>query len=123
MHPIKAQKACSLLILHLFTSDGTARIPSMSYHGAGDWLKPVEGIQDNALMMSVFVVFVPSELATCSKPQEPNSTPRQAALLCTYSFFPSTFVMSRNCVIASWRLDCSSCNSICRVLDAGWFEA
>jgi hypothetical protein len=39
----------------------------MHYHGAGDWLKPVEGIQDNALMMSVFVVFVPSELATCSK--------------------------------------------------------
>jgi hypothetical protein len=50
-------------ILHLFTSDGTARISSMHYNGAGDWLKPTECIQDKALIISVFV---PSELATCS---------------------------------------------------------
>jgi hypothetical protein len=49
---------------HLFTSDGTARIPSMYSNGAGDWLKLIEGIQDNALIISVFI---PSELATCSR--------------------------------------------------------
>jgi hypothetical protein len=50
-------------LLHFFTSDGIARIPSMHYNGAGDWLKPIECILDNALIMSVFVL---SELATCS---------------------------------------------------------
>jgi hypothetical protein len=34
----------------------------MHYNGAGDWLKSIEYIQDNALVISVFV---PS-LATCS---------------------------------------------------------
>jgi hypothetical protein len=51
------------MVLHLFTSDRTTRIPSMHYNGAGDELKPIECIQDNALIISVFV---PSELATCS---------------------------------------------------------
>jgi hypothetical protein len=37
----------------------------MHHNGAGNWLKPIECIQDNALIMSVFV---PSELATCSRP-------------------------------------------------------
>jgi hypothetical protein len=50
------------MVLHLFISDGTARIPSMNYDGAGDWLKPIECIQDNALIISVFIL---SELATC----------------------------------------------------------
>jgi hypothetical protein len=53
------------LVLHLFTSDRTARIPSMHYNGTGDGLKPIERIQDNAIIMSVFV---PSELATCCTP-------------------------------------------------------
>jgi hypothetical protein len=39
----------------------------MHYNGAGDWLKPIECIQDNAPIISVFV---PSELATCSKLQD-----------------------------------------------------
>jgi hypothetical protein len=34
----------------------------MHYNGAGDWLKLIEGIQDNTLMS----VSVPSELDTCS---------------------------------------------------------
>jgi hypothetical protein len=34
----------------------------MNYDGAGDWLKPIECIQDNALIISVFIL---SELATC----------------------------------------------------------
>jgi hypothetical protein len=56
-----------MLVLHLFNADGTASIPSMHYHGAGDQLTPVEGIQDNALIVSGFVVFVPSELAICRR--------------------------------------------------------
>jgi hypothetical protein len=36
----------------------------MHYDGAGDWLKPIECIQDNALIISVFI---PSELATCQQ--------------------------------------------------------
>jgi hypothetical protein len=51
------------MVLHLLTSDRTARIPSMHYNDAGDELRPVECIQDNALIMSVFVL---SELATCN---------------------------------------------------------
>jgi hypothetical protein len=35
----------------------------MHYNGAGDWLKPIECIQDKALIISLFVL---SELATCS---------------------------------------------------------
>jgi hypothetical protein len=50
-------------ILHLFTSGGTARILSMHYNSTGDWLKPIECIQDRALIISIFVL---SELATCS---------------------------------------------------------
>jgi hypothetical protein len=57
---LRIEQCC---LLHLFTSDGTARIPSMHYNGAGDWLKPIECIQDKALIISVFV---PLELATCS---------------------------------------------------------
>jgi hypothetical protein len=36
----------------------------MHYNSAGGWLKPVECIQDKALIISVVV---PSELATCSR--------------------------------------------------------
>jgi hypothetical protein len=43
-------------------ADGIARIPLMHYNSAGDQLKPIKGIQDNALIRSVFVL---SELATC----------------------------------------------------------
>jgi hypothetical protein len=50
-------------ILHLFTSDGTARILPMHYNSTGDWLTLIECIQDKALIISVFVL---SELATCS---------------------------------------------------------
>jgi hypothetical protein len=35
----------------------------MHYNNAGDWLKPIDCIQDNALIISVVVL---SELATCS---------------------------------------------------------
>jgi hypothetical protein len=35
----------------------------MHYNGAGDELKPIECIQDNELIISVFVL---SELATCN---------------------------------------------------------
>jgi hypothetical protein len=52
-----------LVLQRLFTSDGTARIPLMHYNGAGDGLKSVEGMQDNASTISVFVL---SELATGS---------------------------------------------------------
>jgi hypothetical protein len=37
-----------------FTSDRIARIPLMHYVGAGDGLKFIEGIQDNAFIVSVF---------------------------------------------------------------------
>jgi hypothetical protein len=41
----------------------------MYYNGVGDWLKPIEGIQDNALIISMFVL---SELATCSNSMNRN---------------------------------------------------
>jgi hypothetical protein len=50
-------------LLHLFASDRTARISPMHYNGAGDWLKPIECIQNKALIIGVFV---PLELGTCS---------------------------------------------------------
>jgi hypothetical protein len=58
-----SQRSATATILHLFTSDRTARIPSMFYKSVGDWLNPIEYIQDNVLIISVFVL---SELATCS---------------------------------------------------------
>jgi hypothetical protein len=36
---------------------------SMHYKGAGNWLKPIHGIQDNALIVSVSVL---SDLVICS---------------------------------------------------------
>jgi hypothetical protein len=36
----------------------------MHHGGAGDWLKPIEGVHDIALMVSVSV---PSELGTCRR--------------------------------------------------------
>jgi hypothetical protein len=50
----------------------------MHYNGAGAWLKPVESIQDNALIISVFV---PSELATCSMMQD--RTPQRNRFSCS----------------------------------------
>jgi hypothetical protein len=40
-----------IIILHLTTSNSTASIPSEHHNGAGDQLKPVEVIQDNALIL------------------------------------------------------------------------
>jgi hypothetical protein len=37
-------------------SDGTARIPSMHCDGAGDSQKPIEAIQENTFIFSVFVL-------------------------------------------------------------------
>jgi hypothetical protein len=66
---ITGYKAVNGYVPHLFTPDGTARISSMHYNGAGDWLKPIESMQDNALIIIVIMsVFVPPELATCSMP-------------------------------------------------------
>jgi hypothetical protein len=56
-------------ILHLFTSDSIARIPSIHYKCAGNYLKPIECIQDNALILSMFT---PSELATRSRINSSN---------------------------------------------------
>jgi hypothetical protein len=36
----------------------------MRYDRAGNWLKPIEGVHDIALMVSIFV---PSELGTCRR--------------------------------------------------------
>jgi hypothetical protein len=51
-------------LLLLFTSNRTARIPSMHYNSAGNLLKLIKCIQDKVLIISVFVL---SELATCSR--------------------------------------------------------
>jgi hypothetical protein len=40
-----------IIIPHLTTSNSTASIPSEHHNGAGDQLKPVEVIQDNALIL------------------------------------------------------------------------
>jgi hypothetical protein len=53
----------SPILLHLTTSDRTARIPSMHYNSVDNCLKLIEVIQDNAFIVSVCVS---SELVTCS---------------------------------------------------------
>jgi hypothetical protein len=40
---------------HLTMSDGTARIPSIHHNSAADWLNLSEVIQNNTLILSVFV--------------------------------------------------------------------
>jgi hypothetical protein len=68
-------------IPHLTTSDRTARIPSMYYNGAGDWLKSGEVIQDNARTkrkgaVSRFALSLAKKIQDCSglidKPHENN---------------------------------------------------
>jgi hypothetical protein len=48
---------------HLITLGRTARIPSTGYNNATDMLKCDEIIQDNALVVGMFVL---SELVICS---------------------------------------------------------
>jgi hypothetical protein len=52
----------SRAVPHLFTSDGTARIPSMHYDGTCIWLKRSKGIWDIALIFSVVVL---SDMVRC----------------------------------------------------------
>jgi hypothetical protein len=63
--------------LHLTTSDGTARVPSIQHNDATDWLKSIELTQDNA---SAVVILSHRSWVTCGKlPWESlfscNSTP------------------------------------------------
>lgn len=51
----------------LTTSDGTARVPLIHYENATDWLESIKIIQDNALIVRVFVT---SELGTCGTGRE-----------------------------------------------------
>jgi hypothetical protein len=54
----------SSLLPYLFTSNGTARMPSMQHNGAGVKLESIEDIQDNVLIVGVCVLW---DLVTCSK--------------------------------------------------------
>jgi hypothetical protein len=50
--------------LHLTTPDGTARIPSIHYNNATNWLKPIKVIHDNALAV---VILSDRSWVTCGK--------------------------------------------------------
>jgi hypothetical protein len=51
-------------ILHFSTFNRIARISSMHYSSAGDYLNFIECVHDNALILRMFT---PLELATCSR--------------------------------------------------------
>jgi hypothetical protein len=52
-------------LMHPSTSDRIARIPSVYYGRVGDQLKASKFIQDNALVLSVFVL---SDMVRCCTP-------------------------------------------------------